>query len=132
MLKVKDEKKRLKFSGNRAGKGGDIVFGGLVALGWDGNVNCLDSFKNMSDLSEQSGTSVISSVPSRVCLCQDSQPECLMVADPMTHTIYPGETITIPAVIVGQDFGTVTGSVIAQLMMPSGFSPTSVVYLKDG
>ena len=125
-------KKRLKFSGNRAGKGGDIVFGGLVALGWDGNINCLDSFKNMSDLSEQSGTSVISSVPSRVCLCWDSQPECLIVADPMTHTIYPGETITIPAVIVGQDFGTVSGSVIAQLMMPSEYSPTSVIYLKDG
>ena len=126
------QEKRLIFAGNRADKGGDVLFGGLVALGWDGNTNCLDSFKHVSDLSEQSGTSVISSAPSRVCLCWDSQPECLMVADPTTHSIYPGETLVIPAVIVGQDFGTVTGSVIAQLLVPSGLSPTSSIHLKAG
>ena len=85
----------------------------------------------MSDLSKQNGTSVISSAPSRVCLCQDSQHDCLIVADPTTHTIYPGETLVIPAVVVGQDFGTVTGSVIAQLMVPSDLSPTSDIYLKE-
>ena len=56
------------------------------------------------------------SFPSRVCLCNKiGQPDCLTVADPTTRVIYPGQTITIPAVVVGQDFGTVTGSVFAQL-----------------
>ena len=115
----------LHFTGNTAGKGGDVLFGGLVALGWDGDVNCLDSFKSISDFSGQNEASVISSAPSRVCLCRDLQKACLIVADPTTHIIYPGETLVISAVVVGQDFGTVTGSVIAQLMA-SGLSSTSV------
>ena len=107
---------RLIFTNNTAGKGGDAVFGGLVALGYDGDWNCLLSFKNISDMSGQNGLSVISSEPSRVCLCHNGQPDCLTVADPITHTVYPGQTITLPAVVVGQDFGTVSGSVIAQVL----------------
>ena len=106
---------RLTFINNTAGKGGDVLYGGLVALGYDGDWNCLLSFKNISDMSQQSGLSLISSAPSRVCLCNEAgQPDCLTVADLTTHVIYPGQTITIPAVIVGQDFGTVNGSVFAQ------------------
>ena len=106
---------RLTFINNTAGKGGDVLYGGLVALGYDGDWNCLLSFKNISDISQQSGLSVISSDPSRVCLCKETgQPDCLTVADPTTRVMYPGQTITIPAVVVGQDFGTVTGSVFAQ------------------
>ena len=103
------------FINNTAGKGGDVLYGGLVSLGYDGDWNCLLSFKNISDMSQQSGLSRISSAPSRVCLCNETgQPDCLTVADPTTRVIYPGQTITIPAVVVGQDFGTVTGSVFAQ------------------
>ena len=87
-----------------------------MALGYDGDWNCLLSFKNISAMSQQNGLSVISSEPSRVCLCHNGQPDCLTVADPITHTVYPGQTITLPAVVVGQDFGTVTGSVIAQFL----------------
>ena len=107
---------RLVFTNNTADKGGDVVYGGLVALGYDGDWNCLLSFKNISDMSEQNGLSIISSEPSHVCLCRDGQPDCLTVADPVTHSIYPGQTITLPAVVVGQDFGSVTGSVIAQFL----------------
>ena len=54
---------RLVFVNNTAGKGGDVLYGGLVALGWDGDWNCLLSFKNISDMSQQSGLStIISSV----------------------------------------------------------------------
>ena len=108
---------RFTFINNTAGKGGDVLYGGLVALGYDGDWNCLLSFKNISDMSQQSGLSLISSAPSRVCLCNETgQPDCLTVADPTTRVIYPGQTITIPAVVVGQDFGTVTGSVFAQFL----------------
>ena len=108
---------RLTFINNTAGKGGDVLYGGLVALGYDGDWNCLHSFKNISDMSQQSGLSLISSAPSRVCLCNEAgQPDCLTVADPTTRVMYPGQTITIPAVVVGQDFGTVNGSVFAQFL----------------
>ena len=107
---------RLIFTNNTAGKGGDVVYGGLVAMGYDGDWNCLLSFKYISDMSQQNGLSTISSEPSRVCLCHNGQPDCLIVADPITRNIYPGQTITLPAVVVGQDFGTVTGSVIPQFL----------------
>ena len=108
---------RLTFINNTAGRGGDVLYGGFVALGYDGDWNCLLSFKNISDMSQQSGLSLISSAPSRVCLCNEAgQPDCLTVADPTTRDIYPGQNITIPAVVVGQDFGTVTGSVFAQFL----------------
>ena len=70
-------------------------------------------------MSQQSGLSTITSNPSRVCFCKDAEPDCLTVADPITHYIYPGQTITIPAAVVGQDFGTVTGSVYAKFMNTS-------------
>ena len=111
---------QLTFINNTAGKGGDVLYEGLVALGYDGHWNCLLSFKKISDMSQQSGLSLISSAPSRVCLCNEAgQPDCLTVADPTTRVIYPGQTITIPAVVVGQDFGTVTGSVFAHFLHPT-------------
>ena len=107
----------LIFINNTAGKGGDVLYGGLVALGYDEDWNCLLGFKNVSDISQQSGLSLISSDPSRMCLCSTfGQPDCLTVADPTPRVIYPGQTITIHAVVVGQDFGTVTGSVFAQFL----------------
>ena len=108
---------RFTFINNTAGKGGDVLYGGLVALGYDGDWNCLFSFKKISNMSRQNGLSLISSTPSRVCLCNETgQPDCLTVADPTTHNIYPGHTITIPAVVIGEDFGTATGSVFAQFL----------------
>ena len=107
---------RFVFVNNSAGMGGDILYGGDVALGWDGEWNCLDSFKNISNIS-QNGLSLISSDPSRVCLCNGTGlPDCLTLADPTPHSIYPGQSINISAVVVGQDFGTVAGSVYAQFL----------------
>ena len=57
----------------------------------------------------------MTSAPSRVCLCNGTgQPDCLILEDPIPHVIYPGQSITMSAVVVGQDFGTVAGSVYAQ------------------
>ena len=107
---------RFTFVNNTARNGGDILYGGLVALGWDGHWNCLLSFKNISNIS-QSGLSLISSDPSRVCLCNTTgHPDCQTVTHPLLHTVFPGQTLNIPAVLVGQDFGTVAGSVFAQLL----------------
>ena len=112
-----NSQKRLEFVNNTAGKGGDVLYGGLVALGWDEDWNCLFTFKNTSDFTEQSSLSLVSSTPSRVCFCNSTgHPDCLTVADPVTHTMYPGQNITIPGVVVGQDFGTVAGSVFAQFV----------------
>ena len=108
--------KRLSFTNNTAGKGGGIIYGGQIALGWKKGWNCFRSFMNVSNIS-QSGFSLVSSAPSRVCICDSNgTPDCLTVFDSIEHIIYPGQTINISAVVVGQQFGTVTGSVFAQFL----------------
>ena len=54
---------RFTFANNSADKGGDILYGGHVASGLDGDWNCLENFKNISNIS-QNGLSLISSDPS--------------------------------------------------------------------
>ena len=106
----------LTFMNNSAGKGGDILYGGDVAYGLDGDWNCLLSFRNVSNIS-QNGLSLITSDPSRVCLCNGTgQPDCLTLAEPTTHVIYPGQSFHVSAVLVGQEFGAVSGSVYAQFL----------------
>ena len=101
----------LTFINNTAVEGGDVLYGGLLAAGYDGDWDCLLSFKNISDMTDQSSVRQITSAPSRVCLCHDTSPDCLIVVDPTSHTIYPGETLTVSVAVVGQDFGTVSGYV---------------------
>ena len=54
----------LTFSNNSAGEGGDILYGGHVLYGLDGDWNCLQSFRGVSSIS-QNGLSLITSDPSR-------------------------------------------------------------------
>ena len=113
---------RFAFANNSAGIGGDILYGGQVAFGLDGQWNCLESFKNISNIS-QNGLSVVSSDPFRVCLCNETgQPDCPVLVDPKPRTVYPGQTINISAVVVGQNFGTVAGSAYAQFLQ-GGYLP---------
>ena len=92
---------RLTFMNNSASIGGDILYGGHVAFGTSRYDNCLDLFKRISNIS-QHGLSLISSDPLRACLCNETgQPDCLTIVDPKLHSIYPGQTINISAVVVG-------------------------------
>ena len=117
------------FSNNSAGKGGDIVYGGDLAYGVNNNKNCMDTFKEISNISDTS-LSLISSDPLRVCLCnQSGLPDCMLIDDPTPHSIYPGQTISISAVVVGQDWGTVAGSVYAQFLHKS--TPENTTSLKS-
>ena len=63
--------------------------------------------------------SVISSNPTRVCICLNSTPNCNITQ--YNITAYPGETFQVPAVAVGQRFGTVPFTV------QSSFASTSTV-----
>ena len=104
------------FVNNSAGMGGDMLYGGQIAFALDGNWNCLESFENISiKTAHQNDLSSISSNPSRVCFCSESRiPDCMIFSDTKTHSFYPGQNVSISAVAVGQNFGTVAGSVYAQ------------------
>ena len=110
--------KRFTFVNNSAGKGGDILYGGEILFGYEKLTlrNCLLIFNWLSSIL-QNGLSLISSEPLRACFCNESgHPDCLLLAEHKPHSIYPGQTINISAVVVGQNFGTVAGSVYAQFL----------------
>ena len=111
------ERPRLTFRGNTAGKGGDVLYGGHLAVGFNGVYeNCLQNFYAISNISQNS-LSVVASEPSRICLCNSSGvPDCLKFVDSKRHEIYPGQTINASVVTVGQAFGSVVDSVFAQFI----------------
>ena len=119
---------RLTFQNNSAALGDDIVYGGSLgrACKIDDLVSPCDTcqfiFLSVSSI-ENSTLSPVSSDPSRVCLCAYDKPDCLTIFETMQnneHGIYPGQTLMISAVVVGQTFGTVAGSVYAQFVkLPS-------------
>ena len=122
---------RLTFVGNSAGKAGDVLYGGRLAIGYNGiKDNCLQNFLNASNISQIS-LSTVSSEPSRVCLCNSSGvPDCL-VLDWERKAVYPGQTVNISVVVVGQAFGSVTGSVFAQFIRLSSNASVPEVNLSQ-
>ena len=93
---------RLLFQNNTANFAGSSIYGGWVDVcsGTNQKFDTIFHFKNASQK-----LSTVSSDPTRVCVCINDIPDCNI-----THynvTAYPGETFQIPAVAVGQRFGTV-------------------------
>ena len=62
--------------------------------------------------------SPVSSAPQRVCLCDSNgKPQCANISYIFRNiSIYRGETITLPACIVGYDFGTTVGTIYARFL----------------
>ena len=58
--------------------------------------------------------SILSSDPMQACFCTNGTPNCTAAFIIMTK--YPGEAFNIPAVVVGENFGTVTGSVRSKFL----------------
>ena len=116
------------FTNNTAHNGGDAIYGGSLQLCFAGYCKYekfyqyrvmgayifIINYWNLVqyDTGHHSNLSLISSAPSRVCLCEDGEPDCLTVFASDVH--YPGETFSISAVVVGQGFGTADGTVYAQ------------------
>ena len=104
------------FVNNSAEYGGDVLFGGQLGIATTSSgTSCLREFKKLSRMEQSNPLSIISSQPSRVCICNERGiPDCETVFDTIMQPIFSGQTINIPAVVVGQDLGAVAGSVFAQ------------------
>ena len=120
----------LTFINNTAQNGGDAIYGG--SLHYCNAATCfVKNLPYFSDLkgssififdywnivsyevpSSSSNLSLVSSEPTHVCLCKDGEPDCFTVFT--NHTCYPGETFIVSAVVVGQGFGTIDGSMYAR------------------
>ena len=110
------------FVNNTAVNGGNAIYGesiencstgnngiggytGGEMLGWPTFVFQPDSSTDIS---------VISSEPSRVCVCENGQQNCSLAY--ISKSVIPGQDITMPVVTVGNRFGAVSGSVFAAFM----------------
>ena len=73
--------------------------------------------------------SPVSSGPQRVCLCDSNgKPQCANISYIFTNTsVYRGETITLPACIVGYDFGTTVGTFHARSLYPDSQDKSQLV-----
>ena len=112
---------KIEFVNNSASNGGDNIFGG--SLGHFCSMNSLRekinffTLYNMMKEDGQISFSSIASDPSRVCLCNDmGTPQCTVVFDESGYSLYPGQTLSLSAVVVGQLFGTVSGFLFAQFL----------------
>ena len=123
--KIKDIK--LVFENNTAEYAGDAIFGGsiqhcmqpVVQASRHGSVTYyfrfekVQKFPSLFDI-RQEGLSVISSQPYKTCLCENDTPNCSRTE--LTKSLYPGDTIAVSAVVVGQMNGTVPGVVHAKFV----------------
>ena len=99
------------FTNNLAVLGGDNIYGASLKSGCNPYFECEFHYTNKS-------WSSVSADPSRVCVCESDKLElekqCRDVSMiKMSREIFPGETITIPVVVVGGDFGATVGTVYA-------------------
>lgn len=129
------------FKNNYAENGGDDIYGGtlyspckflldnLVLVSKVGISSHILSY--IFHFNSRNTLSSITSEPKRVCLCDDQGlPRCTDVEYILYKQVpsqYPGELFTVPAVVVGNDFGTVPGVVYAELMNNGGQSKVSVL-----
>ena len=117
----------IKFYNNTAGFAGTAIYGGWIDLCmlyanyrmifWRKpriyQSSVFDSLFHFHQSTQQ--LSLISSNPTRVCVCTNmSIPDCNITE--YNVTAYPGETLTIPAVAVGQRFGTVPTTVYSNFV----------------
>ena len=112
--------KQLIFTNNSAGEGGDVLYGGSIDSTCPNimidDASCLSRFLKISTINPKT-ISPISSDPSRVCFCNERGiPDCSPIDHPAVFSIYSGQKIGISAVVVGQNFGTVAGTVFAQFI----------------
>ena len=104
------------FRSNSAKFGGEDIYGTYLnstcQVSYNYSSFTLDPYEHFHFETNNSISSV-SSIPDHVCVCDSNgTPECAELSKIfMTRKAYPGETITIPTVIVGGDFGTTIGSV---------------------
>ena len=115
------------FANNSAMQGGDDIYGASLKF-HQSSGNC-----NLTVIINNTGLSSVSSNPTRVCLC-DSEgiPQCKNDSyNERFLKSYPGELLTVSAVLVGGDFGVTRGSVYAHLFHPDDPSLPSLTSLSQ-
>ena len=109
------------FTNNTAGEAGNELFGGWVdiCMNYIPSLDLIDEGGDYFNLTfhfspDPNDMSLISSKPSRVCICMEnsSLPNCSIRQ--YNTTSYPGTTVHLTVVTVGQRFGVVPGNITSR------------------
>ena len=115
---------------NNTAVSGSTLYGGWVNLCSTGayvlHTNTFKLLFNFQETLHQ--LSPVSSNPTRVCICIKDFPDCNITE--YNVTVYPGATFQIPAVAVGQMFGTVPFSVQSRFSQINSGSPPQIKALQ--
>ena len=107
--------KHFYFNNNTAETAGSVIYGGNVdetCLLENRNLNdSTDFFLAISTFINQSGYSLISSEPRKVCFCNNSEPNCSL--SNIERSAFPGGSIKFPVALIGQYNNLTTGVVKA-------------------
>ena len=76
----------------------------------------IESIKRIFNFEDASKTSSISSDPTRVCFCSSNTTNCNRTKLVHNEIRYPGEEFTVPLILVGYEFGTLTGIIHATVI----------------
>ena len=125
----------LNFVNNSALHGGENIYGatvnGFCPVTPDKKVMSYDIQSKLFHFDENSRqTSLVSSSSKRVCLCENSEPVCDDVAyiyREVAHT--SGELFSLSVVLVGDDFGPVSGVVNATLLHQTNDSSIDRIHI---
>ena len=114
----------LNYINNTALNGGDAIYGEEISTctfhqlsllnAMIGHIQALRETNVHFNPDGKKSFSLLSSDPLRACTCTGGKPECTSVF--MNLTKYPGESFNISAVVVGENFGTVTGSIYSNFL----------------
>ncbi len=110
------------FDNNTALTGSDIYGAGLqndCKVTPNGNINSCDIQNSVFTFLTRTASSVSTS-PKRVCLCKNGVPQCANI-DYIFYNMSaaPGEKFNLSVVLVGEDFGSIAGSVYASSIKQS-------------
>ena len=100
------------FKNNSADDAGSVLYGGAVdnctLIGLD-SYSSGEVFNKIAHIEDENTTSTISSYPFRICHCESDLPNCNK--SHIYIKVYPGETLKVSVVAVGQRNGTVAAEI---------------------
>ena len=116
---------QVNFINNTAMLGGEAIYG--VPL--DNTCTNLDGLPSIGEIQKifnfnevVNNISLVASDPTRVCFCDDNgRPQCKNTIIVHNEVRYPGEIFNVFLVLVGYNFGTVTGSIYANVLSTGSY-----------
>uniref|UniRef100_A0A1X7VK59 Uncharacterized protein n=1 Tax=Amphimedon queenslandica TaxID=400682 RepID=A0A1X7VK59_AMPQE len=121
-----DTHKYFYFENNTADVAGSVLYGGAMSYCIQGIYRASEhQFTNISKFVNQTGLSIISSDPRKVCFCEYTTPNCNLKS--LTVSATPGESVPFIVAVVGQHDNTTTGTVSVSIGAPSNHNISSAV-----